>query len=182
MENKGPYTDAFRHASDSLILVEGGKTKDHAGWTNWGITLRSLRETGDLSFDMDRNGILDKQDLWLLPREKAVLYIHNYWWSLHGLHRLHDEQLASKVLDVFYNMGPRTGTKLLQRAANACGRSLRVDGGFGPLTVASVNATEPTVLLDALRKQQRAFYLMLIRRNPSRFRKFRKGWLRRAAL
>lgn len=175
------YTEQFNYSFHQLMIIEGGKVVDHAGPTNWGITLTALQATGDLTFDLDRNGIVDKADLWMMPKHTAKLYVFNYWWAMHQMHLLVDTLVACKHLDQAYNMGPRMGGKLLQRAAKDCGRKLKVDGRVGPHTVAAVNTTDPTQLLAAMRRQQKGFYMRLIRRNPAKFLKYKNGWLRRAA-
>lgn len=176
------YSSKFLSAFENLMILEGGKTKDTGGWTNFGITLRSLMDTNDPDFDKDHDGDIDKKDLWSFNKDDARLYVYRYWWNRYGFEHLNDHRVAIKYLDICYNVGMPMGTKLLQRAIVSESQGpLRDDGVFGPKTVAAANATCPERLRDALRKMQREFYLGLIAKNPAKYLEYKNGWLRRAA-
>ncbi len=75
------YSNKFILAFNNLMELEGGKVTDHAGATNYGITLRNLVNVGDLDFDKNQNGVLDKQDLWAFTVIDAKKYVFKYWWK-----------------------------------------------------------------------------------------------------
>ena len=171
----------FQGAFDNLMALEGGKTTDHAGPTNYGITLRNLQDSGDMDFDKNHNGELDKQDLWSFSREDARVYVYRHWWVAVGLDEILSPMVASKMLDITYNCGVPRGVRMLQAACNRFGSALEVDGKLGPMTLRAVNRINGASLVSALRDEQAAWYQYLVRSNPARFRRYERGWMRRAA-
>jgi len=171
----------YQQAFDNLMVLEGGKTTDHAGATNYGITLRNLIAVGDMDFDLDHDGDLDKKDLWSFTREDAKVYVYRHWyWNL-GLGEIRDASIATKALDIVYNCGVPRGVKILQASANRFGAGLKVDGDLGLKTLAAINKTNAASLLVALREEQRDWYRYLIWAKPGTYKRYEKGWLRRAA-
>jgi lysozyme family protein len=76
-------------------------------------------------------------------------------------------------------MGLTQAAKLLQRACNACGKSLDVDGKLGPASMIAIDTISSQELISALRYECVQFYLNLVEKNAT-FSKFLKGWLKRA--
>jgi lysozyme family protein len=171
----------FSNAFDNLMALEGGKTTDHAGATNYGITLRNLVQVGDMDFDKDHDGDLDKKDLWAFTRDDAREYVWRHWYSNLGLDEILSPFVASKALDIIYNCGVPRGVKIIQEAANRSGGTvLKVDGKLGPKTLRALNSINDAALLTALRAEQRRWYLYLIRIDPRTYKKYEAGWLARA--
>lgn len=171
----------FSNAFDNLMALEGGKVTDHAGATNYGITLRNLIEVGDMDFDKDHDGDLDKKDLWAFTREDAREYVWRHWYQNLGLDEILSPFIASKALDIIYNCGVPRGVKIIQAAANRAGSTvLKVDGKLGAKTLRAVNSINDAALLTALRVEQRRWYLYLIRIDPVTYKQYEAGWLRRA--
>jgi type VI secretion system secreted protein VgrG len=170
----------FLSAFDNLMGLEGGKCTDHAGPTNYGITLRNLQDSGDMDFDKNHNGALDKEDLWTFSRDDARVYVYRHWWVSVGLNEIASPIVASKMLDITYNCGVPRGVKMLQAACNRFGAALDCDGVLGPQTLKAVNKINDASLLSALRDEQAAWYRYLIKLNPVKFKRFERGWLRRA--
>lgn len=170
----------FESAFDNLMALEGGKTTDHAGATNFGITLRNVIEVGDMDFDKDHDGDLDKRDLWAFTREDARVYVYRHWWKNIGLDEIMSPAVASKALDIIYNCGVPRGVKILQLACNRFGANLTPDGKLGTRTLRSLNRINDGSLLNALREEQRRWYEYLIRTQPAKYKAYEKGWMRRA--
>ena len=170
----------FQSAFDNLMALEGGKTTDHAGPTNYGITLTSLRNTGDLAFDMDHDGDIDREDLWALSRENAQVYVYRYWYEPLGLWEILSPMVATKALDILYNCGPSRGTKIIQKAVNRFGAGLEENGRMDAKTLRAINRVNDASLVGALRDEQRRWYEFLVNGNPPKYGKYRAGWLRRA--
>ena len=76
-------------------------------------------------------------------------------------------------------MGARQANKIIQRSANECGESLKVDGYMGSKTIGAVNYISEGMMANALRKNQAKFYTDLVKKKPA-LKKFLKGWLNRA--
>ena len=73
------------------------------------------------------------------------------------------------------NQGRGRAVKIVQKAANAKGANLKVDGGMGPMTIAAMNGVE----LDRVRAYRVKYYADLVTRKPD-LEKFYFGWFRRA--
>ena len=139
---------------------------DPGGETKWGISKAAHPET-----DIKN----------LTYKEATEIYRSLYYSVFYEV--IQSEKIAFKVFDMGVLNGPRTATKLLQRAINKLGiATLRVDGLFGPMTLTAVNMS----LAQGTDEQLYTKYVQLlcdrfkrIALNPFR-RKFLKGWLKRA--
>ena len=78
-------------------------------------------------------------------------------------------------LDSFIGIGDEKALKILQKAANAKGKNLKVDGGLGPKTIGAMEGVE----LDRVRAYRVKYYADLVTRKPD-LEKFYFGWFRRA--
>lgn len=105
-------------------------------------------------------------------------YEANYWAPLH-LGDVQDQGVAGKVLDLAVNMGTGEAPFLFQRAINAAGGNLIVDGKVGPLTIEAANAAQGVLVLTALRSLACQFYRDLVARKPEDAQ-YLDGWLARA--
>ena len=72
------------------------------------------------------------------------------------------------------NQGKSRAVKILQRAANAKGKDLKVDGGLGPKTIAAMDGVE----LQRVRAYRIKYYADLVTRKPD-LEKFYYGWFKR---
>lgn len=171
----------FDAAIGTILQHEGGYTVDHAGATNFGITLPVLQAAGRLAGDLDLDGDVDADDIRLLTEELAIEIYSKQWWGRYGYDRIDYQALATKVFDMSVNMGPGRAHRLLQEAVNVVvvNDVLQVDGVLGPLTLAAVNRCEPQVL-HTLRKLAATFYYQLASRNEEKYGRYVRGWLRRA--
>ena len=175
-------TDCFNKAVAVILAHEGGFSNhgaDPGGATNYGISLRWLKSQG-LYGDLDDDGDVDIDDILAVDLCHATRIYREKFWQKNHYDRVIDCGVATKVFDMSVNMGPQQAHKLLQRALNGLGERLHVDGVIGPITLTAANTSDPDGLLDALRDEQRRFYLSLIKHRPA-LAVFQKGWLKRAA-
>ena len=171
----------FNKAIVTVLRHEGGFSNNEAdpgGATNFGISLRWLRDQG-LYGDFDDDGDVDIDDIKAITSESATRIYRDKWWNKYHYDRIIDCDLATKVFDMSINMGSKRAHRIVQQSINNIGGNLNIDGVIGPITVKSINIEEKRMLLDEIRCEQRRFYLRLISKRPE-LSIFKKGWLRRA--
>lgn len=181
----------FDWAVECVLHHEGGfvfHPDDPGGATNYGISLRYLVSRGDLDGDglpdgdLDGDGDVDVDDIRHATRFDArELYYTGFWKPIRAS-EIKSGLISTKFFDMAVNMGSRQATRLLQRACNNLGSTLKDDGAIGPNTLKAVNSylSKDYQLLDRLRVAQAEFYETLIKRKPS-LGTFRLGWRRRAS-
>ncbi len=155
---------SFTQALAFVLEDEGGDSddpQDHGGRTSRGITQaewnawRNLHPTAGLP-----------EDVWDAPQTSVENIYHDHYWAPWcdklpvGLDYLY--------FDFCVNAGPSRATKTLQRAIG-----IADDGIFGPVTLMSATAANPSLLVVNFSEQKRKFYRSL--RQP----RFLKGWLAR---
>ena len=145
---------------------------DKGGPTRWGITLSTLAAW--------RGQPVDPADVEALTREEATaIYRAEYWAPMHG-DEVTDQVVATKNFDAAVNMGTGTASRLVQIACHWCGRSVYLDGVFGPITLAALNRCDPEEFIHQMSESMRMHYRGIVARDPSQ-RVFLKGWLARAS-
>ena len=105
----------------------------------------------------------------LTPADVEPLYKKKYWDVVRA------DELPSGidylVFDMGVNAGPGRSIKLLQTAVG-----VTPDGGFGPMTMAAVQAADPVELIEKFSQAKEAFY-----RSLDSFAVYGTGWLNRVA-
>jgi hypothetical protein len=104
-------------------------------------------------------------------------YQKQFWNS--WFEQLVSDDVAKRVFDFSVNGGPGTAVKTLQRAVNALGGNLTVDGGWGPNTLAAANGADQTALTQAFINARVAYYQQIAAENPSDAQ-YLAGWTARA--
>ena len=150
---------------DDIIEVvlhhEGGYVNDPddpGGETNFGIAKRSHPDV----------------DIANLTKEGAKEIYKEHYWDRNKVESL-SEDLRHIYFDMCVNQGRSRAVKILQKAANAKGADLVVDGGMGPKTIAAMDGVE----LQRVRAYRVKYYADLVTRKPD-LEKFYFGWFRRA--
>ena len=150
---------------DDIIKVvlkhEGGYVndpKDPGGETNFGIAKRSHPDV----------------DIKELTEDEAKDIYKEHYWDKNKVESL-PEELRHIYFDMCVNQGKSRAVKILQRAANAKGADLKVDGGLGPKTIGAMEGVE----LQRVRAYRVKYYADLVTRKPI-LEKFYYGWFRRA--
>jgi lysozyme family protein len=82
------------------------------------------------------------------------------------------------MFDASVNHGPGGAAKLLQRALNALGETLKVDGAIGGQTFAAIARYETKALAAQYLVERRALFHRIVARDASQG-VFLKGWLNR---
>jgi lysozyme family protein len=179
-----PWDSAAKH----LLKVEGGYcdvSDDNGGVTNYGISIRFLKNTTDKDIlnlaDVDHDGDVDHDDIKHLTPEVALVIYKYAFWNPNGYDRF-SKNVAVKLMDCAVNMGPKQGNKLFQRALNSLGAKLVDDGALGKGTENAYHVVadhySEDMILKMIRTEQATFYSAIIRANP-KLEKFRAGWTNR---
>lgn len=156
-----------------LAAYEGGfvnHPSDPGGATNRGVT--------QAVYDAfrRRHGQPTRSVRALTDAEHDAIYLHQYWMPVRG-----DDLpsgLDATVFDFAVNSGVSRSVKTLQRALNAKGAGLAVDGQIGELTLAAIDDVGPgqgvVELIVDVNERRLAFVKRL-----STFKTFGRGWTRR---
>jgi len=148
-----------------MLASEGGFSNhpsDPGGMTNLGVTKATWENwVGRESDEAEMRG--------LTPEKVEPLYKKKYFDAVRG-----DELpmgLDYLMFDFAVNAGAGRAIKTLQTAVG-----VTPDGGFGPMTMAAVQAVDPVDLIERFSQAKEDFY-----RSLTTFATFGKGWLNRVA-
>ena len=148
-----------------MLASEGGFSNhpsDPGGMTNLGVTKATWENwVGRESDEAEMRG--------LTPEKVEPLYKKKYFDAVRG-----DELpmgLDYLMFDFAVNAGAGRAIKTLQTAVG-----VTPDGGFGPMTMAAVQAVDPNKLIERFSQAKENFY-----RSLTTFATFGKGWLNRVA-
>ena len=151
----------FDEIIEHVLEKEGGYVNDPTdlgGETNYGITKRFYPDI----------------DIKNLTKEQAKEIYKRDYWDKNRVDEL-PEQLRHIFFDMCVNQGRGTAVKVLQRAANAKGAKLKVDGGMGPATLKAIQNVEH----DRVKSYRVLHYANLVINKPEQ-EKFWYGWFKRA--
>lgn len=181
----------LKEAMPTIILQEGRKANnknDPGGYTDYGISLQFLLQTGDLDKDgwqdgdINHDGVINSEDIKSLDPDKASHLYDLYWWSKYGYETIQDQGIATKLLSLAINMGNLYAHKCLQRAVRAATGIILVDDGIiGNKTFTAVEMCDPKILLSAFKSEAAGYYRSIRFKDPNKDPNvFLKGWLNRA--
>jgi len=178
----------FDKAILETLKHEGGFVNDPVdpgGATNWGISMRYLKNRGDmdrdglLDGDLDNDGDIDIDDIKSMTIEQAIDFYRSGFWDNYNYDKIDDYVIAARIFDMTVNMGARQTGLIVQRALNNSGVPTTVDGAIGPNTLKNINRADSEKLIVEIRFEHVKFYLALIEKKPA-LSKYKNGWLRRA--
>jgi len=155
----------WNNSFNLMLKSEGGFVNypsDPGGMTNLGVTKATWENwVGRESDEAEMRG--------LTPEKVEPLYKKKYFDAVRG-----DELpmgLDYLMFDFAVNAGAGRAIKTLQTAVG-----VTPDGGFGPMTMAAVQAVDPVDLIERFSQAKEDFY-----RSLTTFATFGKGWLNRVA-
>ena len=155
----------WNNSFNLMLKSEGGfvnHPSDPGGMTNLGVTKATWENwVGRESDEAEMRG--------LTPEKVEPLYKKKYFDAVRG-----DELpmgLDYLMFDFAVNAGAGRAIKTLQTAVG-----VTPDGGFGPITMAAVQAVDPVDLIERFSQAKEDFY-----RSLTTFATFGKGWLNRVA-
>ena len=150
----------FDEIIEVVLEHEGGYVNDPddaGGETKYGIAKRWYPDV----------------DIKNLTKEQAKKIYHTDYWRRGKCDEV-PPQLRHIYFDMCVNQGKSRAVKILQRAANAKGKDLKVDGGLGPKTIAAMDGVE----LQRVRAYRIKYYADLVTRKPD-LERFYYGWFKR---
>jgi len=172
----------FDYAVKKLLKIEGGFVNhpaDPGGATMRGISMRFLRS---INYMKNEKPISLKQ-LQSMPIEETIEIYKTHLWDKSKCQIIQDKELASKLFDMFVNIGPSQAYKLLQISLNRLlNTSLAVDGKLGPKTFACIDEVvakkKSNELIEEIKDNLTHFYINLAADKPQ-LKVFLQGWLSR---
>ena len=181
--------ERFDYAVNVVLKHEGGYSNnpnDPGGPTNYGISLRFIKEIG---LDINNDSQTDLNDVKEIYFSDAIDIYKNHWWDKYHYNNINSLRFATKIFDMSVNLGPKTSHKIVQRCCNYLGHApfkeiIPVDGVFGIKTLTCLNelCKEEEVaqeLMEEIINEQKWFYHSLAEKNPT-LKVFLEGWMKRA--
>lgn len=154
----------FAPALALTLKWEGGETVDTGGYTKWGISQKAYPN-------------LDIKNMTRAQMEG--IYKRDYWDRIQG-DKISDQVAANYLFDYAVNAGVGAAIKAAQTVLKQrFGKSVTIDGGMGPQTLAAINAAG-SAFGPALAKYRADFYKALAVRDPAKYGRYLTGWLKRA--
>jgi lysozyme family protein len=153
----------FDEIIEVVLEHEGGYVNDPddpGGETNFGIAKRSHPDV----------------DIKNLTKDGAKEIYRKHYWDRNKVESL-SEELRHIYFDMCVNQGKSRAVKILQKATNAKGAKLEVDGGLGPATIGAIKKHKPE--LERVRSYRVLHYANLVFKKPEQER-FWFGWFKRA--
>lgn len=169
----------FEFAIPLVIKHEGGLVYDPAdpgGITNKGISLRFLSSLACThpelipQLDVDKNNLLNSDDVKSISLEEAVQLYYKYFWVPYGYKNITNQSLANKLFDLSVNLGPNVAAKLLQKAYCQISPStnLHIDGKLGKNSyqyINQLNKEQTNKLLTVFCNFAADYYQNLVKKN-----------------
>jgi len=151
----------FNEIIEVVLEHEGGYVDDptdRGGETNFGIAKRFYPSI----------------DIKNLTKEQAKKIYHQDYWRPAKCDEI-PPGLRHVYFDMCVNFGRSGAVRVLQRAANAKGAGLIVDGGIGPKTIGALDNIE----IDRVRAYRVLKFAKIVINKPEQ-EKFWFGWYKRA--
>lgn len=161
-------TPRFKNVHDFVARWEGGfvdDPHDPGGATKWGVTIRTLVAKG---LDLNNDGAINRKDIRDMTPEQAERIYFLEYWKASGCPDLPDGVVLVHY-DSAVNQGVGRAIRFLQKAAR-----VKVDGVFGPKTLAAVRAADQEDLITEYCVRRAVHYSSL-----AIVARFGLGWFRR---
>ena len=158
------YSRKFKTALRHVLVSEGGNDddpNDEGGRTGQGIT------QSEYSLWLEKHGH-ERRDVWEMPdSHRNKIYHDKYWDPVKG------KQLPLPVAYAAFDSAVLHGVHFTKRAIQKA-VGVKADGVIGPITIAALNAVDPSDFWNALRRLRWARM-----KTKKSFHAFKKGWDKR---
>jgi lysozyme family protein len=169
------FAPAFEFLMDHEDRHRSGMvTEDNGGRTRFGIAEKYHKDL--------------PVDFYSCPNENALIIAeqiaNSEYWSRIRAAEIESQPVATKLLDMAFDMGVREASILAQRAVNGLLMGSRstvgVDGVIGDKTIAGINRCVPADMVETLCNLSKVFYYQAAANNPIAQARNLDGWLDRA--
>jgi|SRR5665213_1060936 len=167
---------SFDPAIDFVLANEGSALLNDpltGEYSRYGITLSTASALKLCAAD-------DHPFIDQLTEDSAKSFYLDHFWHPMLLTSIRVQQVANKWLDMGVNMGPRVAARVAQKACNALGAGLIVDGITGYKTIMAVNILDGNQLMLELRAESLQFYRNLVSQSPAKYQEYWAAWKERA--
>ncbi len=159
-----------------VLENEGGFALDHAGPTNFGVTIPPLALHRKVSQES-----ITEDDIRNLPVEEAIEIYKTQYWDTLNLDRIFDQRIATCIFDTGVNRGISVGAKYAQKTANSILHlELDLDGKIGDKSLNGINGCTRSFFIRNYEGLVWAAYSAIVERDPVKYGRHLKGWQRRA--
>jgi len=167
--------DALKKALKYTFVNEGGYSDvagDSGGATSgFGIIISELSRWRGYS--------VSKQEVRDMPEEEANQIYYFWYWKPLELDSVNAANVSCAIFDIGVVRGIGYPPKQIQLICNDHGNHLAVDRHMGHLTLAALNAMDPSVFLRDFSSRVEAGFRAIVANNSTQA-KFLKGWVNRA--
>lgn len=171
----------FQVAIATVLKHEGRFYADpRGGATDYGVSLGFLKILPDSDGDgysdgdLNRDGVVCAEDIRALTLGHALALYERFFWDKYRYGSIPEQKLATKILDLSVNMGPRQAHLVVQRALKYNAPWILTDGILGPNSRKLLNKIPAEYTMTEIRHEAAKFYRSL--NDPEH----EQGWLRRA--
>lgn len=109
-------------------------------------------------------------------------FYENHFWN-QWYAQVTSDEVCKRVFDFAVNGGSGASVRCLQQAVNSLAdpatAPLKEDGGWGPMTLAATNATDPVALQQAFQARRVAYYQAIVVADPGKAI-YLNAWIARA--
>jgi lysozyme family protein len=149
-----------------VLKREGGFVIDHAGPTNFGITIPPYKEYTKKD--------ITEQDIRNMTKEEAIGF-YSWLFTKKRLAEINNFELMDLLFDSMINHGNEVAVSWAQKYAK-----VTRDGILGPISIAAINKDFKSVYYGVLSER---FMLVgyIAKKNPDKYLKYLEGWINRYA-
>lgn len=158
-----------------LLQVEGGYQASPADPGNFNSLGQNVGTNKGISAKF-YEGIIKRPptvaDMMAITTELAKNLYKKYFWDKCQADNIVNQQVANTVVDHHVNSG--RGVELAQKVLNQhFAKTLKVDNGMGPLTLAAINSVPPATFVTKYNDARAAYYKSIGNQT------FYQGWINR---
>lgn len=172
MNSETPHI--FDQVMDYVLKNEGGyvwNPNDPGGPTKFGVTQAHL--------SMWRGVPVSALDVQNLTVEEAKRFYFAQFWLPIGCNAIGPLAIATCIMDTSILYGPHFGVVFAQKALNALGANIVLDGQLGPVTAIALNSVDVKAFVEMYVVSLFARINSVIEARPTS-ETFRRGWAARA--